>query len=138
MTHSREDWPRLAVYVASARQDAGFRTIRSFAASVGITERTLGALERGERVSRDTLLAVAKAVGWTPDSPGKILAGGEPVMVAGQRAAPPTHENAALQAILDDDRLPRDVRLGMVALAEAMRRRSDTERDGRSALGRAR
>jgi transcriptional regulator with XRE-family HTH domain len=78
-----EDWDRLASYVTSARLAAGFRDIRTFAAATGITERTLGKLERGERVSAATLAVVADHVGWTPDSPRSVLAGREPVPASG-------------------------------------------------------
>jgi transcriptional regulator with XRE-family HTH domain len=131
MTDPRDDWPRLAVYVASARQDAGFSTVRSFADALGITERTLGNLERGRRVSRETLLTVARAVGWTPDSPRKILAGGEPVTLAGEpapvarRAAPPAPGEDALRQIMEDERLPLELRRAMVALARLMRQATD-------------
>ena len=75
----QEDWPRLAAYVVSARKAAGYATAIALAGATGVTSRTLGKLERGERVSRDTLAAVAREVGWAPDSPDRVLAGGEPV-----------------------------------------------------------
>ena len=82
MNRLREDWPRLASYVVSARLGAGFRDRRAFAAATGITERTIGKLENGQRVSPETLATVAMYVGWKPDSPRVNLAGGEPEMVA--------------------------------------------------------
>jgi hypothetical protein len=78
MNQTGEDWPRLGRYVVSARIDAGYREQRDLAAATGITSRTIGKLERGRRVGTDTLTKVAKAVGWTPDSPLAVLAGGEP------------------------------------------------------------
>lgn len=78
MRQPAEDWQRLADHVRAARLDAGYPTIRAFAAAIGITERTLGKLENGERVSSDTLATVARAVGWPPDGPRRILAGGGP------------------------------------------------------------
>ena len=79
MRQPPEDWQRLADHVRTARQDAGFPTRRALAEATGVTERTLGKLENGERVSADTLATVARAVGWPPDGPRRILAGGEPV-----------------------------------------------------------
>lgn len=77
MNQPPEDWQRLADHVRAARRDAGFATRRALANATGITERTLGKLERGERVSPDTLDAVAKAVGWAPGIPRRVLAGGD-------------------------------------------------------------
>jgi transcriptional regulator with XRE-family HTH domain len=133
MKNPPEDWPRLGRYIASARLAAGFETTRSFADALGITERTIGDLERGNRVGRNTLLAAAKAVGWTPDSPWKILAGAEPVMLAREeepsvrRAAARAAEEEALRSILEDERLPLTWRQAMVELARIMDR---AEADG--------
>lgn len=87
MNQPREDWKRLASYVTSARLAAGYRDVRAFAAATGVTERTLGKLERGERVSPSTLAVVAQHVGWQPDTPRVILAGGEPARIAPPRLA---------------------------------------------------
>lgn len=82
MRQPPEDWQRLADHVRAARRDAGFPTRRALAAATGITDRTLGKLERGERVGTETLAAVARAVGWPPEGPRRVLAGrtvhGEP------------------------------------------------------------
>jgi transcriptional regulator with XRE-family HTH domain len=86
MPRTNEDWPRLASYVVSARIAAGFKDRRALSAATGVTDRTLGKLETGNRVSPDTLAAIEIAVGWRPDSARTVLNGGEPVM---QRAADP-------------------------------------------------
>lgn len=78
MNRPREDWPRLASYVISARIAAGYRDRQEFAAATGITARTLGKLETGHPVSPETLAVVEQHVGWRPDSARQILAGGEP------------------------------------------------------------
>ncbi len=78
MNSPREDWPRLGSYVVSARKAAGYKDRRALERATGISERTLGKLENGQRVSADTLAAVAEKVHWTPDSPRLVLAGGEP------------------------------------------------------------
>ena len=87
MNRPREDWPRLASYVISARIAAGFRDRRALSAATGITDRTLGKLETGHRVSPDTLAAIEQAVGWKPDSARQVLAGGEPSPVPREDAA---------------------------------------------------
>lgn len=74
----REDWKRLASYVVSGRLAAGYKDRRALAAATGVTDRTLGTLENGRRVSAETLAVVEKAVGWKPDSARHVLAGGEP------------------------------------------------------------
>lgn len=81
MNRPREDWPRLASYVVSARIAAGYKDRRALSAATGVTDRTLGKLENGQRVSPDTLAAIELAVGWKPDSARTILAGGEPAPV---------------------------------------------------------
>lgn len=88
MNQPREDLRRLASYVIDARIKAGFSTRKEFAAATGVTARTLGKLENAsERVSNDTLARVARELQWTPDSPARVMAGGEPVPAA--RAALP-------------------------------------------------
>jgi hypothetical protein len=81
MNQGHQDWNKLASYVTSARLAAGWKDIRSFAAAIGITERTLGKLENGQQVGPGTLATVAANVGWAPDTPRVILAGGEPPSV---------------------------------------------------------
>jgi transcriptional regulator with XRE-family HTH domain len=98
MNQPREDWPRLGSYVISARKTAGFRTRRAFAAAIGVTDRTLAKLERGGRVGVDTLAAVAAGVGWTPDSPRRILAGGEPLPAAARAQLAPVPERGTVPA----------------------------------------
>ena len=50
-----EDWQRLADYVVARRVELGMRDRRAFAEATGVTERTLGKLENGQRVSPSTL-----------------------------------------------------------------------------------
>lgn len=86
MNQQREDWPRLASYVVSARVRAGFEDRDAFADAIGVTARTLGTLERGKRVGPKTLARIADELHWTPASPQLILAGSEPVFNGGQEA----------------------------------------------------
>jgi hypothetical protein len=73
-----EDWQRLADYVVARRVELGMRDRRAFAEASGVTERTLGKLENGQRVSPSTLGMVENRLGWAPGSCRRTLAGGEP------------------------------------------------------------
>src|ERR1700689_5770984 len=73
-----EDWRRLADYVVARRVELGMRDRRAFAEATGVTERTLGKLENGQRVSPSTLGMVENRLGWAPGSCRRILAGGGP------------------------------------------------------------
>jgi hypothetical protein len=75
-----ENWRRLADYVVAGRVALGMRDRRALAAATGVTERTLGKLENGHRVSASTLAAIENRLGWAPGSCRRILAGGEPVI----------------------------------------------------------
>src|SRR5712691_4560086 len=73
-----EDWRRLADYVVARRVELRMKDRRAFAEATGVTERTLGKLENGQRVSPSTLGVVENHLGWAPGSCRRILAGGEP------------------------------------------------------------
>ena len=75
-----EDWRRLADYVVARRVELNMRDRRAFAQATGVTDRTLGKLENGQRVSPSTLGMVENQLGWAPGSWRRILAGGEPVV----------------------------------------------------------
>ena len=66
-----EDWRRLADYVVARRVELGMRDRRAFAEATGVTERTLGKLENGQRVSPSTLGMVENRLGWP-----RVRAGG--------------------------------------------------------------
>lgn len=127
MNRPREDWPRLASYVVSARLAAGFRDRRAFSAVTGITERTIGKLENGQRVSAETLATVAQHVGWKPDSPRMILGGGEP-----DPAAPPAGAEVLTAEELQILETYREaLRIGRARMQAE--REQGHERNGRSA-----
>lgn len=73
-----QDLARLGRYVATARRDAGYATLKQFSQGIGVSERTLNKVENGHQVSSRTLSRIATAVGWTPDSPRIVAEGGEP------------------------------------------------------------
>src|ERR1043165_8197812 len=71
-----EDWRRVADYAVARRVELGMRDRRAFAEATGVTERTLGKLENGQRVSPSTLAMVENRLGWAPGSCRRILGGG--------------------------------------------------------------
>jgi transcriptional regulator with XRE-family HTH domain len=118
---------RLGDYVVARRTALGMRDRRAFAAATGITDRTLGKLENGKRVSASTLGAVENELGWVPGSCRRILAGGEPVLAQGS-GSPSRFEDPTLQHIAETPGLPPDVVRGLIALARNWRDQRD-ERD---------
>jgi transcriptional regulator with XRE-family HTH domain len=95
------------------------RERRALAAATGVTDRTLGKLENGHRVSPSTLAVIENELGWTPGSCRRILAGGEPSLVTapddGQYADP------TLRHLANTPGLPPDVVRGLIALARTWR-----------------
>jgi transcriptional regulator with XRE-family HTH domain len=119
-----EDWKRLGDYVVARRIALGMRDRRALAATTGVTDRTLGKLENGKRVSASTLGAVENHLGWAPGSCRRILAGGEPIMLT----TAPGHsqfDDPTLQHIAETPGLPPDVVRGLIALARNWRDQED-------------
>jgi hypothetical protein len=114
------DWERLGDYVVARRAALGMRDRRAFAAATGITDRTLGKLENGKRVSASTLGAVENHLGWAPGSCRRILAGGEPALAPGG-GGQARYEDPTLQHIAETPGLPPDVVRGLIALARNWR-----------------
>jgi len=119
-----ENWERLGDYVVARRTALGMRDRRAFAAKTGVTDRTLGKLENGKRVSASTLGAVENHLGWAPGSCRRILTGGEPVMVSAS-AGHSRYEDPTLQHIAETPGLPPDVVRGLIALARNWREQED-------------
>ena len=78
---------RLASFVIARRMEIGIRDRRALQRISGLSDRTIGTLERGGTVNAATLGAIENALNWEPGSAKRILEGGEPV-VKGQQAAP--------------------------------------------------
>ncbi len=121
-----DDWERLGDYVVARRTALGMRDRRAFAAATGITDRTLGKLENGKRVSASTLGVVENHLGWSPGSCRRILAGGEPT-AASASASRPEYQDPTLQHIAETPGLPPDVVRGLIALARNWRDQRDQE-----------
>jgi transcriptional regulator with XRE-family HTH domain len=129
MVMADANWERLGDYVVARRAALGMRDRRAFAAATGITDRTLGKLENGKRVSASTLGAVENHLGWVPGSCRRILAGGEPAVLS-EAAGPSRYEDPTLQHIAETPGLPPDVVRGLIALARNWRDQSDEATQG--------
>jgi transcriptional regulator with XRE-family HTH domain len=119
-----EDWRRLGDYVVARRRALGMRDRRALAAVTGVTDRTLGKVETGRRVSASTLGALENHLGWAPGSCRQILAGGEPAMQAASVSGP-QYDDPTLQHIAEVPGLPPDVVRGLIALARNWREQED-------------
>jgi hypothetical protein len=119
-----EDCLRLADYVVARRVELGMRDRRAFAEATGVTERTLGKLENGQRVSPSTLAMVENRLGWSPGSCRRILAGGEPTAGSPDRGQT-EYEDPTLLHLSSTPGLPPDVVRGLVALARNWREGED-------------
>lgn len=119
-----EDWLRLADYVIARRVELGMRERRALAEATGVTERTLGKLENGQRTSPSTLAIVENHLGWAPGSCRRVLAGGEPNVRTPDRGHP-ENEDPTLWHIASTPGLPPDVVRGLVALARNWRQSDD-------------
>jgi transcriptional regulator with XRE-family HTH domain len=122
------DWQRLGDYVVARRAALGMRDRRAFAAATGVTDRTLGKLENGKKVSASTLGAVENELGWAPGSCRRILAGGEPAAVAGGESSP-AYSDPTLQHIAETPGLPPEVVRGLIALARNWRDETEGSTD---------
>lgn len=78
------DWERLGSAFAEARNVAGLTQVEA-AEALGVTRTPIQAIERGRQSSGQpfikvtgTMRAYAQLVGWTTDSPARILDGQEP------------------------------------------------------------
>ncbi len=72
---------RLAHYVIVRRRLLGMYTRGAFARAAGVSARTLGDVERGERpVTAPVLARIEYTLGWAPGSADTVLAGGEPLV----------------------------------------------------------
>jgi len=114
-----EDWRRLADYVVARRVELGMRERRALAAATGVTDRTLGKLENGQRVSPSTLAVIENELGWSPGSCRRILAGGEPSLAAASDDG--HYSDPTLRHLANTPGLPPDVVRGLIALARTWR-----------------
>lgn len=131
------DWKRLAGFVVAARTNLGYKSRSRFASALeDVSDRTLGNLERGQSVSRETLAVVERALRWEPGSAEAILAGGRP-----RPSSPPTRDTVDENELKDQLRriwrstTPEKFFSTVTALAaemEAERRTSSNEANEQS------
>lgn len=114
-----DDWRRLADYVVARRVELGMRERRALAAATGVTDRTLGKLENGQRVSPSTLAVIENELGWSPGSCRRILAGGEPILAGATDDG--LYSDPTLRHLANTPGLPPDVVRGLIALARTWR-----------------
>jgi hypothetical protein len=119
-----DDCSRLADYVVARRVELGMRDRRALAAATGVTDRTLGKLENGHRVSPSTLGVIENELGWAPGSCRRILSGGEPTMLTGTTDAS-DYDDPTLRHLASTPGLPPDVVRGLIALARNWRQAED-------------
>lgn len=93
------DWERLGRAFAAARRDSGY-TQQQAAEALHVSRAPIQAIERGRQSNGSDFIKVtrtmrdyARLVGWTADSPARILNGEEPV--AAEPASPSQPEPAA-------------------------------------------
>lgn len=83
-----DDWVRLGRAFAAKREEAGYTQV-SAAEALGVSRSPIQAIERGRQSNgqpftkvTQTMRAYAQLIGWTQDSPQRILDGQEPVKPA--------------------------------------------------------
>jgi transcriptional regulator with XRE-family HTH domain len=129
---SGDDWRRLGDYVIARRMQLGMRDRRALAAATGVTDRTLGKLENGQRVSASTLGVIENELGWTPGSCRRILSGGEPSLNRDEQQAT-DYDDPTLRHLSSTPGLPPDVVNGLIALARNWRQDQDGDTEARRA-----
>jgi len=124
---------RLASFVIARRMEIGIRDRRALQRISGLSDRTIGTLERGGSVNAATLGAIENALNWEPGSARRILEGGEPV-IKGQQVAPEPprrdyddERDQQLWESLRDVDLDDDLKRGIIAMARDRRRRREEE-----------
>ena len=135
--HEAADWERLGDLLQRRRVDldSRYRNRQAFADERKIDYRLAYDIESAARINyrKTTLYAVEQAYGWEPGSIRRVLAGGEPALVAVAVEPPAPAEPARryadpnLEAIWRMTELDEAVRLGMIALAEGMRAARERE-----------
>jgi transcriptional regulator with XRE-family HTH domain len=124
-----EDWRRLADYVVARRVELGLRDRRALAKATGVTDRTLGKLENGQRVSASTLGVLDNHLGWAPGSCRRILSGGEPDVIGAAREDAADYDDPTLRHLAGTPGLPPEVVRGIIALARNWREASQPGED---------
>ncbi|MFK0179022.1 helix-turn-helix domain-containing protein [Streptomyces xanthochromogenes] len=108
-----QDWAALGEALKAAREACRPRVRQEdVAAALNISRATVQNIERGQEFKKvsSTIRAYARFLGWTPESPEQVLAGGEPTPAdetpAPQRSASRTDDAGLPMAVQDE--LDRD------------------------------
>lgn len=108
-----QDWAALGEALQAAREACRPRVRQEdVAAALNISRATVQNIERGQAFKKitPTIRAYATLVGWTPQSPEQVLAGGEPTPAQGAPASPRATERTdgtGLPMVVQDE-LDRD------------------------------
>ncbi|GGU52071.1 helix-turn-helix transcriptional regulator [Streptomyces lavendofoliae] len=106
MNRDPEAWKRLGRLLRDAREKAGL-TREEFAVKAGVSPKAVQNAENSNPPKRQqppTLVPIAVAHGWKPESIGVILAGGDPILSESQvapQATPQVEELADHPDLLD-------------------------------------
>lgn len=92
------DWKRLGAYVVARRVELGYRSQQALDDVSGVSYRTISRLENGSKVGKGTVRALERALRWQIGSAERILAGGEPVEMAGAAEVPADADSRATRA----------------------------------------
>lgn len=86
-----DHWARLGAELKAAGKARGLQQ-KAIAEAIGVGRGAIANIEKGDikKVS-PTVRAYARLVGWTDDSPERVLAGGEPMPTPQQPALEPAH-----------------------------------------------
>lgn len=126
IARANQDWSRLGRYLVSRRVELGYERQADLAGAAGVALRTVGTIERGDRVRATTLAKIEQALGWKPGSADKILRGGEPDLIDANEVEP-VFDDPHERAIWDLADLDADTRWDLIRhLRERRRSQSRT------------
>lgn len=137
MNH-QQDRARLGRYVLYKRRELGYRERQPFAEAIGLSEKTIGRLERGERAGPTVLSDVETFFGWKPGDADRIMNGGEPSGETPASSAPTGRQRGTslVEDVADLVRLlgKEEAATYLLSLVERAARDSETARDDASTI----
>src|SRR3569832_337995 len=105
------DWAGLGEALKAARLALRPKpTQADVAQTLGVSRATVQNIEQGKALTRvnATIRAYAQLVGWTPDSPERVLAGGSPVKAGASAAEPACRPEAEGLPLTVQEELERE------------------------------
>lgn len=122
------DRERLGRYVLTKRRALGYLERKPFADAINLSDKTIGRLERGERVGPTVFADIERFFGWRPGDCDRIMRGGEPTSDATDAHARREDSNEQLvDAVADLVRLLGKDEAGRY-LTQLVARASDQDR----------